>query len=117
MPTSIRLPEDLDDRLTEHIEHSGVGLQPTIEAAINAYCDHLTPPIPAQMSEDADTKVPRDPHRELPGTPKDEAVRLAVVRLKPNTRARLAAACKQQNMGGKDFITEAVETYLDRFGE
>ncbi|NRQ31216.1 hypothetical protein HII36_05115 [Nonomuraea sp. NN258] len=38
---------------------------------------------------------------------------MATIRLKRNTRARLAAASKQEEMGGMAAINDAMEAYLD----
>ncbi|WP_214317106.1 hypothetical protein [Nonomuraea sediminis] len=113
-PTIAHLYTDIDQRLTDGLETTGMGLQETFEAAINTYCDALEPPIPAEMPEDADLKMPRDPNEPLPGTPIDRPTAPpAVVRLQRNTRARLVAACKQKQMGGKAVINDAIEAYLD----
>ncbi|TMR92832.1 hypothetical protein [Nonomuraea basaltis] len=113
-PTIAHLYEDINDRLTDVIEATGMGLQETFEEAINTYCDALRPPIPAEMPEDADLKLPRDPNQPPPGTPADRPTAPpAVVRLQPNTRARLVAACNQEKMGGKAVINDAIEAYLD----
>ncbi|MGI5281728.1 hypothetical protein ACQEVF_59305 [Nonomuraea polychroma] len=113
-PTIAHLYEDIDERLTAALETTGMGLQETFEEAINTYCDALRPPIPAEMPEDADLKMPRDPNQPPPGTPVDRpTVAPAVVRLKRNTRARLVAACHQEQMGGKAVINDAIEAYLD----
>ncbi|MBB5140494.1 hypothetical protein HNP84_010262 [Thermocatellispora tengchongensis] len=92
-----------------------MGLQDVFELAINTYCDALEPPIPANMPADANLKVPRDPHQPPPGTPVDRPTvkPSAVVRLERNTRARLVAACEQEEMGGKAIINDAIEAYLD----
>ncbi|MEU4546179.1 hypothetical protein [Nonomuraea dietziae] len=56
----------------------------------------------------------RDPNQPLPGTPAGRlAAPTAVVRLQRNTRARLVAACHQEQMGGKAAINDAIEAYLD----
>ncbi len=107
-PTIAHLYTDLNDRLTAALEVTGMGLQETFEAAINTYCDALQPPIPAQMPDDADLKIPRDPNQPPPGTPRDQPTAPpAVVRLQRNTRARLVAACKQEQMGGKAVLNDA----------
>ncbi|WP_433426234.1 hypothetical protein ACQP1V_43060 (plasmid) [Microtetraspora malaysiensis] len=115
-PTIAHLLADVDARLTTACDQTGNGVQWTFEAAINGYCDVLVPPIPAEMPEDSDLQVPRDPNPGLPGTPKNEDTRKTVVRLKPNTRARLVAGCKQEQLGGKDFINDALSAYFDRLG-
>ncbi|WP_433355495.1 hypothetical protein ACQP25_16895 [Microtetraspora malaysiensis] len=113
-PTIAHLYTDIDERLTTALEATGMGLQETFEDAINIYCDALRPPIPAEMHEDADLKVPRDPNQPPVGTPLDRPTAPpAVVRLQRNTRARLVAACKQGQMGGKAVINDAIEAYLD----
>ncbi|MEV1170142.1 hypothetical protein [Nonomuraea sp. NPDC049784] len=117
-PTIAHLYTDIDDRLTHALKITGEGLQETFEAAINTYCDALQPPIPAEMPTDAEAlKMPRDPNQPPPGTPADRPTAPpAVVRLKPNTRARLVAACHQEQMGGKAVINDAIEAYLDELG-
>ncbi|MFD8529475.1 hypothetical protein ACFV0L_18845 [Streptosporangium canum] len=113
-PTITYLYEDINDRLTAALEVTGMGLQETFEAAIATYCDALQPPIPAQMPEDADLKMPRDPNQPPPGTPLDRPTAPpAVVRLQRNTRARLVAACHQERMGGKAVINDVIEAYVD----
>ncbi|MEU7911385.1 hypothetical protein [Microbispora bryophytorum] len=113
-PTVAHLFTDIDERLTGALEATGLGLQDTFEVAINTYCDALRPPIPAQMPDDADIRIPRDPNPPLPGTPLDRpTAKPAVVRLQRNTRARLVAACHQERMGGKALINDAIEAYLD----
>jgi hypothetical protein len=113
-PTIAHLYVHINDRLTDALDDSEMGLQDTFEIAINTYCDALRPPIPAKMPEDADQKLPRDPNQPPPGTPADQPTApAAVVRLKPNTRARLVAACEQEQMGAKAVINDAIEAYLD----
>ncbi|MFG3438395.1 hypothetical protein ACGF0J_14220 [Nonomuraea sp. NPDC047897] len=113
-PTVARLYTDIDERLTTALEATGMGPQETFELAINTYCDALQPPIPPEMPQDADLKIPRDPNQPPPGTPADRPTAPAtVVRLKSNTRARLVAACHQEQMGGKALINDALEAYLD----
>ncbi|MEU7891761.1 hypothetical protein AB0B45_02725 [Nonomuraea sp. NPDC049152] len=114
-PTIAHLYQDINDRLTAALEINGMGLQETFEDAINTYCDALRPPIPAEMPTDAKAlTMPRDPNQPLPGTPADRPTAPpAVVRLQPNTRARLVAACHQEQMGGKAVINDALEAYLD----
>ncbi|WP_424533705.1 hypothetical protein ACOZ38_25550 [Sphaerisporangium viridialbum] len=114
-PTIAHLYEDINDRLNDALESTGFGLQDLFELAIDAYCNDLNPPIPEQMPEDSDLKVPRNPNADLPGTPSERVtVPPAVIRLMPNTRARLVAACKQEQLGGKDVINDALLAYLDR---
>ncbi|MFI9841598.1 hypothetical protein ACIHFD_31500 [Nonomuraea sp. NPDC051941] len=116
-PTIAHLFEDIDERLTHALKVTGEGLQETFETAINTYCDALQPPVPGEMPEDADLKMPRDPNQPPPGTPTDRATAPpAVVRLTRNTRARLVAACHQEQMGGKAVINDAIEAYLDELG-
>lgn len=111
-PTIAHLYQEVDEALTRAIRKTGLGLQDTFEIAINQYCDRLQPPIPAEMPEDADLAVPRDPN-ETPGAPlQDPTAPPAVVRLLPNTRARLVAACRQEVKGGKQVINEAITDYL-----
>ncbi|GAA4946518.1 hypothetical protein HD597_006821 [Nonomuraea thailandensis] len=115
-PTSIYLYQHLDDRLTTALEEDGRGPQEAWELAINAYCDALQPPIKTEFPEPikkADLALPRDPS-QMPGTPRAYPVApLATVRLKRNTRARLAAACRQEAMGGMAVLNDAMEAYLD----
>ncbi|MEV0994347.1 hypothetical protein [Nonomuraea sp. NPDC050202] len=116
-PTIAHLYEDINERLTHALEVTEMGLQETFELAINTYCDALKPLIPAEMPENADLKMPRDPFQPPPGTPRDRPTAPpAVVRLRRNTRARLVAACHQENMGGKAVINDAIEAYLDELG-
>ncbi|GAA2830425.1 hypothetical protein GCM10020220_073160 [Nonomuraea rubra] len=117
VPTTIYLYSDIDDRLTTALDDMGMGPQEAWELAINTYCDALQPPIPAVFPEPIDKanlKVPRDPNPPPPGTPRDRPVAPgSVVRLKRNTRARLVAACHQEQMGGMAVLNDAMEAYLD----
>ncbi|WP_204078277.1 hypothetical protein [Planotetraspora phitsanulokensis] len=114
IPTTIRLDEDVDDRVTVALQTTGMGLQEFIEQAINVACDALS--IPKTMPEGSSTKLPRDPNAEPPGTPTEQVWKTGNVRLKPNTRMRLAAACDKQQVGGKELINDAVADYLDDLG-
>ncbi|MFI6497118.1 hypothetical protein [Nonomuraea typhae] len=117
VPTTIYLYQDLDDRLTAALETSGKGPQGAWEQAINTYCDALQPPIPATFPDpitQADISLPRDPNPPPVGTPRDRPVAPgSTVRLKRNTRARLAAACRQEQMGGMGALNDSMEGYLD----
>ncbi|MFB4284918.1 hypothetical protein ACBJ59_57290 [Nonomuraea sp. MTCD27] len=116
VPTTVYLYRALDDRLTEALEADGMGPQEAWELAINAYCDALQPPIQAEFPEPikkSDISLPRDTSQPV-GTPREGPVAPgATIRLKRNTRARLAAACKQERMGGMAALNDAMEAYLD----
>ncbi|MEV0379735.1 hypothetical protein [Nonomuraea sp. NPDC050643] len=117
VPTMVYLYSDIDDRLTNALEDTGLGPQEAFELAINTYCDALQPPIPAAFPEPiskADLSLPRDPNPPPPGTPRERpAAPGATVRLARNTRARLAAACRQEQMGGMAGLNDAIEAWLD----
>lgn len=112
-PTIAHLYTETDERLTYALEATGDGLQETFEAVINTYCgDAATHPrghargrrhqAAARPQPVAARHTSRPGHREA-----------CVVRLKRNTRARLVAACKQEQMGGKAIVNDAIEAYLD----
>ncbi|MER6171292.1 hypothetical protein [Streptosporangium sp. NPDC001681] len=111
--TGAYIRADTDTRLTAAWEQTGLGLQETFEAALNAYCSKLN--VPQTMKPDSDLKVPRNPDL-VPGVPNEYATRQVVVRLQPNTKARLVAGCKQEQLGGTDFVNDALNDYFDDLG-
>ncbi|MFG1965721.1 hypothetical protein [Nonomuraea sp. NPDC049028] len=117
VPTMVYLYSDIDDRLTDTLDDIGMGPQEAFELAINSYCDALQPPIRAEFPEPiskADLSLPRDPNPPPPGTPRERPVAPGTtVRLTPNARARLAAACRQEQMGGMAGLNDAIEAWLD----
>jgi hypothetical protein len=111
--TGVRLLKDTDTRLTAACHETQMGLQETMEAAINAYCTKMK--IPKTMKDDSDLKVPRDPDF-VPGVPLGQDTRQIVVRLQANTRARFVAGCKKEKLGGQGFANDALNFYFDALG-
>ncbi|MFI9553659.1 hypothetical protein [Nonomuraea endophytica] len=107
--TGARLNRATDWRLTKAAERTGQGVQDIWEAAINAYCDRLG--IPQKMPDDASTKLPSPERYQERG-----GLKLVVVRLTHNTRARLAEACIRQYLGGGEGIVEALNEHFDEVG-
>ncbi|WP_440063889.1 hypothetical protein [Streptosporangium sp. OZ121] len=111
--TGAHLREDTDARLTAFWEQTQRSLQDTFEDAINAYCDKLR--IPKTMKPDSELAIPRNPGL-VPAEPNGYTTRKIGVRLQPNTRARLVAACKKEQLGGTDLFNDALNDYFDKLG-
>lgn len=103
--TGTRLDKATDDRLTKAAQRTGVGVQAIWETAINVYCDKLR--IPKEMPEDAELKIPTPKKNNMGGG------KLVMVRLTRNTRARLVEGCLREDLGGRPFISDALNDYFD----
>ncbi|MGR6915355.1 hypothetical protein ACU635_14015 [[Actinomadura] parvosata] len=94
--------------MTKAHDRTGKGVRDIWEEAINAYCDKLG--VPKEMPEDASLKIPAPKKNNMSGG------KLVMVRLDRNTRARLVEGCLREDLGGRPFISEALNDYFDSLG-
>lgn len=97
-----------DNRMTKAHDRTGKGVRDIREDAINSYCDKLG--IPKEMPEDAELKIPAPKKNNMGGG------KLTMVRLTRNTRARLVEGCLREDLGGRPFISDALNDYFDDLG-
>ncbi|MFI7136189.1 hypothetical protein ACIBQ1_61845 [Nonomuraea sp. NPDC050153] len=110
--TGTRLDPDTLERLDAACEITGLGVQGVWEEAITYYCDRLG--IPAEMPEGSEKEpIPR------PSAPAadPESLTLITARIKPNTRARLIAGCHHEELGGQEFIPQALNAWFDHLDD
>ncbi|MGR6921232.1 hypothetical protein ACU635_43910 [[Actinomadura] parvosata] len=110
--TGARLDEDTIARMDEVCEHTSLGVQDIWESAINYYCDQIG--IPAELPPG--TERERIPRPSEPAAD-PESLTLITVRLLPATRARLVAGCRQEGLGGQEFIPDALNAWFDHLDQ
>ncbi|GAA3722658.1 hypothetical protein GCM10022224_104390 [Nonomuraea antimicrobica] len=106
--TGTRLDDATNSRMTKAHDRAGKGVRDIWEEAINAYCDKLG--VPQEMPEDAELKIPAPKKNNMGGG------KLIMVRLTRNTRARLVEGCLREDLGGRPFISDALNDYFDDLG-
>ncbi|PZG03834.1 hypothetical protein [Nonomuraea aridisoli] len=112
---NVRIPRNMDERLTAAVERTGMGPQAIAHEAINDYATAVGVPedIPVPAKEDRPFRE-RTPKKRHYGTAEEEQDRQLGVRVTPLTDARLTAACDITGNGPQDFVRTALNVWLHK---
>ncbi|AQZ62783.1 unnamed protein product [[Actinomadura] parvosata subsp. kistnae] len=118
---TVRITDEMDRRISAANEQYGLGPQPIVHEAINAYADALGVPeiLPIPKPEDR-------PHRPAPpsegrrsrspkGVRKPEPPKIGT-RITPLTDTRLTALCELTGDGPQQIVNTALNIWMNRKG-
>ncbi|MGP3959568.1 hypothetical protein ACTWPT_26515 [Nonomuraea sp. 3N208] len=114
-PLNVRIPRDMDERITAAHERTGMGPQTIAHEAINDYATAVGVPedLPVPAKDDRPFRE-RTPKKRTYGSAEYNDERQFSVRLNPLTDTRLTAACDITGNGPQDFVQTALNIWLHR---
>jgi predicted DNA-binding protein len=112
---NVRIPRDMDERITAAVERTGMGPQAIAGEAINDYATAVGVPedLPVPTKEDRPFRE-RTPKKRTYGSAEYNEERQFAVRITPLTDARLTAACDVTGNGPQDFVRTALNVWLHK---
>ncbi|MET7334286.1 hypothetical protein [Nonomuraea sp. NPDC005650] len=112
---NVRIPRDMDERITAAVERTGMGPQSIGNEAINDYATAVGVPedLPVPAKEDRPFRE-RTPKKRRYGAAEENEDRQFSVRITPLTDARLTVACDITGHGPQDFVQTALNIWLHK---